>query len=533
MRAVRLLLLSTFLASCPEQLGDRCGPSLPPCPSQAECVDSRCRWSLAQGGGSGGGTTGPVTSGGASGGGTVSGDDSGVTDGGVDAGLAPDAGRVITVIDLDLYVQPDGGTSPYPKQGAQAVAVFFLVDGGELRLTLETDGGGLFSMPHAPSGVWLAEVRRPSEPPVFLNVLGDQADLSRVQTSGRPGVSLSASLALDFQLTVSQWEETDSLELISEAAGTRIVVNPAAASGTTLLTDTINPVLVEGSAVEPADDLLISQLHNSTNDAGLSLTSMVAWGALTGLSIPGSPIVGMLSTPAELGQVGVRLNSATTTAALGGPPTLCSLAVFKATAGPTHLNAATLFMASADSTFSADLDFRTFGVSHAATQLDCQVERVVTVPSIDGGVERNASGVAFQLTLRSTVEATDRVSLDGGLATEPVLTPPSAIVIDNRFEPSRASVAPTISWTAQTGPLDRFLVSVTQVSSNGSRLTRSTIATFHTQQTRVRLPLGLLISGKTYSVTIQQVRAQTDGPLRPRYPIQRAIRQAGAFLTTN
>lgn len=532
MHAVRLLLLSTFLASCPEQLGDRCGPSLPPCPSQAECVDSRCRWNLAQGGGSGGGSTGPVTSGGASGG-SVSGDDSGVTDGGVDAGLVPDAGRVITIVDLDLYVQPDGGTSPYSKQGAQAAAIFFLADGGELRLTLETDGGGLFSTSHAPSGVWLAEVRRPSEPPVFLNALGDQADFSRVQTSGRPGTALSTSLTLDFQLTVSQWEEADSLELVSEAAGTRIVVNPAAASGTTLLTDTISPALVEGSAVEPADDLLISQLRNSTSDAGLSMTTMVAWSALSGLSIPGSPIVGTLSTPPQAARVGVRLNSTTTTAALGGPPTLCSLAVFKATPGPTPLNAATLFMASAESAFSADLDFRTSGVSHAATQLDCQVERLVTVPSLDGGVERNASGVALQLTLRSVVEATDRISLDGGLAAEPVLTPPSGIAIDNRFEPSRASVAPTIAWTAQTGPLDRFLVSVTQVSSNGSRLTRSTIATFHTQQTRVRLPLGLLNSGKTYSVTIQQLRAQTDGPLRPRYPIQRAIRQAGAFLTTN
>lgn len=249
--------------------------------------------------------------------------DGGMTDSGVDAGLLVDAGRVITVVDLDLFIQPDGGTVAYPKQGELAAALFFLTDGGELRLALDTDGGGVFSATHAPPGTWLAEVRRPAEPPVYLSVLGDRADLSQTRTSGRPGAALTQSLTLDFQLAVTQWEEGDSLELVSERAGSRIVVNPSAASGTTLLTDSLNPTLVEGAVIEPSDDVLVSQLHSTTNDAGVIVTTLVGWSALSGLSIPGSPIVGTLTTPTQFARVATRTGSLTS--ALGTDPILAIL----------------------------------------------------------------------------------------------------------------------------------------------------------------------------------------------------------------
>lgn len=457
--------------------------------------------------------------------------DAGMTNAGVDAGPLVDAGRVISVVDLDLFIQADGGTVAYPRQGELAAALFFLTDGGELRLTLDTDGGGAFSATHAPAGAWLAEVRRPAEPPVYLSVFGDRADLSQTRTSGRPGTALTQNLTLDFQLGVPQWEEGDSLELVSERAGSRLVVNPAAASGTTLVTDSLSPALVEGAVIEPSDDVLVSQLHSTTTDAGVVLTTVVAWSALSGLSIPGSPVVGTLTTPTQFGRISARLGSLTS--ALGSTPGSCNLAVYHSTPGATPLNAPMVLSATSSSIFMGDFTFQTAPVAHSIAQVDCQAEWRAFVPSIDGGVESDAAGFPLVLQVRSVVQAIDRISLDGGLAPEPTLTAPTSIATDNRFQPPRASVSPTISWTAQTGPLDRFMVVVYQLNSTGTRFTRTIVAVIHTQQTGVRLPLGLLVPGKAYFVTVQQTRAQTDSPLQPRYPIQRASRQSVPFLVAN
>jgi hypothetical protein len=68
-------LIPILVSGCPQQLGNRCGPDLPPCPSGTACVDAVCQEEAAGGGGSvGGGSVGGGSVGGGSvGGGSVGG----------------------------------------------------------------------------------------------------------------------------------------------------------------------------------------------------------------------------------------------------------------------------------------------------------------------------------------------------------------------------------------------------------------------------------------------------------------------------
>ena len=78
-----------LLFGCPEQLGDRCGDQLPPCPAGFSCVEARC---TAQAGGQSGGATAGGQSGGmtAGGGAAAGGQSGGATAGGQSGG--PTAG---------------------------------------------------------------------------------------------------------------------------------------------------------------------------------------------------------------------------------------------------------------------------------------------------------------------------------------------------------------------------------------------------------------------------------------------------------
>ncbi len=103
MRHTFVFLLLLFTA-CPELIGDRCAPDLPPCPELQVCIDSRCR--VIDAGSAGGGVAGGQTGGGAvaggSGGGALdasadAGD--GIDGGGSDGGGGLDAGRDAGQID--------------------------------------------------------------------------------------------------------------------------------------------------------------------------------------------------------------------------------------------------------------------------------------------------------------------------------------------------------------------------------------------------------------------------------------------------
>ncbi|MDP1922213.1 MAG: hypothetical protein Q8L14_38600 [Myxococcales bacterium] len=43
-------LIPILVSGCPEQIGSRCGPDLPPCPSGTACVDATCQDQVAGGG---------------------------------------------------------------------------------------------------------------------------------------------------------------------------------------------------------------------------------------------------------------------------------------------------------------------------------------------------------------------------------------------------------------------------------------------------------------------------------------------------
>jgi hypothetical protein len=93
MRRILGVVSVVVLAGCPEPIGDRCGPDLPPCPSGQSCLDGRCQ--AAMGGGAAGGATSGGTSGGASGGmagGTAGGSSGGVAGGEAGGMAGGDAG---------------------------------------------------------------------------------------------------------------------------------------------------------------------------------------------------------------------------------------------------------------------------------------------------------------------------------------------------------------------------------------------------------------------------------------------------------
>lgn len=125
-RYLTAILSLIVVSSCPQPIGDRCGDKLPPCPNGTTCTEGRCRTDGVAGGTATGG--GPASGGSAGGGGVVGADaghDGGFgSDGGADAGNPPDAGRVLTVVDLALYVQSDGGVEEHPRMGEFVNALF-------------------------------------------------------------------------------------------------------------------------------------------------------------------------------------------------------------------------------------------------------------------------------------------------------------------------------------------------------------------------------------------------------------------------
>ena len=62
---------AVLLLGCPQQIGDRCGPDLPPCPNGFACLDGLCREGGAAGGAGGGAAAGGGTAGGGTAGGNV------------------------------------------------------------------------------------------------------------------------------------------------------------------------------------------------------------------------------------------------------------------------------------------------------------------------------------------------------------------------------------------------------------------------------------------------------------------------------
>jgi len=119
-----LVVVVAGLSACPEQVGDRCGAQLPPCPAGQQCVDARCVVFIADAGRV---LDASVVDAGTADGGRIDGGLIGLDAGGLDAG-APDGG----VRDSGT---PDGGTDSGVVDAGVPDAGFPLLDALLVRAT--------------------------------------------------------------------------------------------------------------------------------------------------------------------------------------------------------------------------------------------------------------------------------------------------------------------------------------------------------------------------------------------------------------
>lgn len=529
--------LITF-ASCAQQIGDRCGEALPPCPSGTECVAGHCKEVAGTGGGSSGGGTAAGTAGGEVGGGLAggspadagedagggfvdAGSDGGLdggadggTDAGADAGSLRDAGRVLAVIDRDLYAQPDGGLDEYPRPGEVMTALFLLVDGGELRIPMASNDAGVFVAEHAPSGAWVVEARTPGGRPTYFDVTDDQNDVSSTVYWGRPGIPVTNTALLSFDLTVQPWDESDSLELVSESAGSRFIVEPPLNSGEVRFIGQRASSFVQGPAIESSDDLRISQFQTTISDSGVEVARIVGTASLSGISVPGSIVAATLVPPAAIGRVSLRVDGGFLLAALAGEPG-CSLDISEEIGGVRTLNPPGVWYANSSRETSLD-----FAVPHrvgarASGSVRCSRNSTVPIPLPDGGFERTDAG-QIRVSLGTTVATSDHLSLDGGIFTSPSVSAPQLILVDGQTAPTLASQSPVVAWSPPfAGSPNRFQVVVRKITLSGSTVRRDIVSTLYTTGNSTRIPSGVLLRGERYTLEVFGIQAAAHVAARP------------------
>ena len=539
MRSFVVALGLITLASCPEQIGDRCGEQLPPCPSGTACIAGHCKEVIGGGGGSGGGASGGIAGGlmgGGSAGGIVvdSGADAGGlvidagidggldageldagTDGGDDAGLPRDAGRVLVVVRRDLYVQTDGGLDEYPRPGEVMTALFLLVDGGELRVPMASNDAGVFVAEHAPAGAWMVETLVSGAGIVIFEPNGDRVDLSSTVYRGRPGPPVANMTQLSFNLTVQPWGEFDSLELVAQRAGSLIVVSPPLNLGDISVSGQIPATAFRGPTIQTDDDLRISQVKTNTLDSGVEVASIAGTASLSGTSVPGSVIAATLIPPSAIGRLSVRLDAGALLASLGGQNESCSIYVSEEISGVRTSTDPSVVFADMFQATSLDIDVPYPGRTGVNGLLRCSRASRAPVPLSDGGFERTDAG-QLNVVLGTTVSTVDRLTLDGGVFAPPTVSAPRAILIDGQPNPLVSSQSPTISWDAPfVGNPNRYTAVVWLLTRSGTSFRREALAWLYTQNRQVRIPSGILMRGQRYSIQVTGTQTRVSSPSRP------------------
>lgn len=542
MRTLVVTLGLITFASCPEQIGDRCGDALPPCPSGTACVDGLCRPVTGSDGGAagagGGGSSGGLSGGGAGGGtsGGLSGgggeaaldageDAGGAFDAGVDAGIdaggdggpARDAGRVLTVILRDLYAQTDGGIDEYPRPGAVATALFFLADGGELRIPMTTDGGGEFVAENVPPGPWVVDAPPMSGVPAFFDVgVGDNYDTSFIASWGRPSSgAVTTTTLMSFDLTLQPWDEFDSLQLVSQRAGSLFAVEPPLSPNDVRFVGQSTPRFVQGPAIRADEDVRVSQFKVKSLDSGVELGSIVGTATLSGTPVPGAVIAATLLPPTAVGRVSIRLDAGFVLFALAGEPDNCAVDVTEEIGGTRTSNDPAVMFADMPRVTPFDVDVPYPGRALANGRVICARSYLGSVPLFDGGLERTDGG-QLNAVLRRTFSTIDRLRLDGGVITTPAVTAPESILVDGQSSPFVRSQSPTVSWAVPLiGNPNRYTVLVWRFTRSGASIRREQAASLYTTSRQVRIPLGVLTRGERYAIQVFGTQAEVPNPARP------------------
>lgn len=517
------ILSLLFVSSCPEVIGDRCGDNLPPCPNGTSCIEGRCRSDgMAGGTATGGGSTAGGSAGGGEGGVVVvdAGHDGGPgSDGGADAGSPRDAGRVLTVVDLALYVQPDGGVEEHPRMGELVNALFFLADGGLLRLPMASDGGGVFVAENAPAGPWVIESIPQDSFKAYFDVLDDWQDITSVISLGRPGIPVSRQEYFRLDLMTQPWGEPglSSLQISSRSAGSRFIIYPEPPVGTVVLYDQYPAVEARGPAIRTTDDARISQFQVVFRDGGAASSEIVGSAEVSGFMLPGQYVSATLLPSANVGNAMAVLDAGAIALLLGGAGGTCGITIEELAGDLRPLIAVQVYYIDFESIF----DSYQFNVPHpsgspVSAEFRCTLRSASPVPTADGGLETSDAGFVLQAAQDSSTYTVDRLQLDGGVVTPPLVAMPQAILVDGLSSPGVVSASPTVSWSApSTGNTTYYQVIVRRLTRTGSSFVRSVIALFYTTGMRVQIPRGVLVSGERYAFQVSAISTQRSGSGRP------------------
>lgn len=518
------VLVLVVTSSCLQPIGDRCGDSLPPCPNGTTCIEGRCSSDSTAGGTAGGAGAG----GGGSAGGDVVAVDAGldggsVSDGGADAGNPRDAGRVLTVVDRAIYVQPDGSVQEHPRLGELVSALFLLTDGGLLRLPMAGDGGGVFVAENAPAGPWVIESSPQDTFSVYFDVSDDSHDITSAIYAGRPGVPVTRSEYFRLDLTTQPWGEGPNetyLQISSRSAGSRFYIYPELPVGTVALYGQYPAVAVSGTAIRANDDARVSQFQLAFRDGGASSFEIVGSAAVSGLTVPGQIVSATLLPPSNIESANAILDAGAVASLLGGAGFLCSITIDELQGNFRTIGAPQVFFIE----FHNIIDSYRFDVpnpngARASGEFRCTRPSGSPVPTADGGLEANDAGVILSSGQQQYTSTVNYLELDGGVVMPPLIAMPQAILADGLSAPGIVSASPTVSWSApSTGNATYYEVIVRRVTRTGNSFVRSVIAFFYTASTRVQIPRGVLVAGERYVFQVSAIQTQPAEPGRPWKP---------------
>lgn len=443
-------------------------------------------------------------------------------DGGADAGSPPDAGRVLTVVDLALYVQPDGGIVEHPRMGELVSALFFLSDGGLLRLPMVNDGGGVFVAENAPAGPWVIESIPQDTFKAYFDVLDDRQDITSVIYAGRPGIPVTRLDYFRLDLMTQPWGEPSYsyLQISSRSAGSRFFLYPEPPVGTVVLYGQYPSDEVIGTAIRPSDDARLSQFGANSHDGGAISLEIVGTADVTGASLPGQLVSATLLPPGDFGSAKAVIDAGTIASLLGGTGFYCGITVEELAGDLRTIGAAQVFTIGFEN-ISASYQFV---VPHpsgnpVSGELRCTRLSSSPVPTADGGLEANDAGVVLRPGQQLYTYTLDHARLDGGIITSPLAALPQAILVDGLSEPGIVSASPTVSWGApSTGNATYYEVIIRRMTRTGVSFVRSVIAFFYTTGTRVQIPRGVLAAGERYVFQVSAIQTQPSDPRRPWKP---------------
>ncbi|MDP1921688.1 MAG: fibronectin type III domain-containing protein [Myxococcales bacterium] len=440
-------------------------------------------------------------------------------DAGADAGNLPDAGRVLTVVDFALYVQPDGGIVEHPRMGELVSALFFLSDGGLLRLPMVSDGGGVFVAENAPAGPWVIESIPQDTFKAYFDVLDDSQDISLATYLGRPGIPVTRAEYFRLDLMTQPWggpRET-SLQISSRSAGSRFILYPESPLGSVGVYGPYTASAVSGTAIRTTDDARISQFQVVFRDGGAVSSEIVGSAAVGGVTLPGPYVSAILLPVANVGNAKAVLDAGTIASLIGGAGFSSGITIEELAGDLRPLIAAQVFYIDFENVF----DSYQFNVPHpsgspVSAEFRCTLPSASLVPTADGGLEASDAGFLLQAAQDQSAYTIDYLHLDGGVVTPPLVGMPQAILVDGLSVPGVVSASPTVSWSAPaTGNTTYYQVIVRRLTRSGNSFVRSVIALLYTTGMRVQIPRDLLVSGERYGFQVSAISTQPSESRRP------------------